>query len=91
VIVDRTFIILIIIFTALVVNFLYLTTGYPMPQAPQQQQGGLQPSPGQKAALDSFQNQAKPFGWLVDMIQHITGTGSPQPQPGQDQVGRKAI
>ena len=54
-----------------------------MPQAPQQQQqGGLQPSPGQKAALDSFQNQAKPFGWLVDMINHITGVAPPA-QVGQ--------
>lgn len=54
----------------------------------QAQPGGLQPSPGQKAALDSFSNQQRPFGWLMDMIQHITGQvqqPAGQPQSGQQQ------
>lgn len=55
-----------------------------MAQAPQSQpqQGGLAAAmPNAAAVADQFQNQQKPFGWLMDMIQHITG--QMQPQAGQ--------
>ena len=48
---------------------------------------GLEPNKGQKAALDSFQGQQKPFGWLMEMIQHITGSAQNEPQqPAQPQA-----
>lgn len=63
------------------------------PQAGQQaqpaQKGLAAAMPNAAAVADQFQNQQKPFGWLMDMIQHITGSmgqgTQPQPQGGQPQ------
>lgn len=81
---DRIWWALIGLFIIAVIN-LYLivkATEQQMPQAPQtNQQGPLAKAmPGQAAIADQFQNQAKPFGWLVDMINHITGAA---PTTGQ--------
>lgn len=86
---DRIWWALIGLFVIAVIN-LYLivkSTEQQMPQAPQtNQQGPLAKAmPGAAAVADQFQNQAKPFGWLVDMINHITGAAPPQQHPGQPQ------
>lgn len=43
---------------------------------------GLEPNKGQKMALDQMNGQ-KPFGWLMEMIQHITGSAQNEPQQPQ--------
>lgn len=64
-----------------------------MPQQqsqPQANTGGFPMSPAQKMATEQMANQQRPFGWLMDMIAHITGQGQPQ-QPAQpnQQTGAK--
>lgn len=56
-----------------------------MPQQqpqPQADASGFPMSAAQKMATEQMANQQAPFGWLIGLIQHITGGGQPA-QPGQ--------
>lgn len=61
------------------------------PQQAKPQAGGIPMSPAQEMAVKQMGTQQQPFGWLMDMIQHITGTMGqgtiPQPQ-GQAPQGK---
>lgn len=61
--------------------------GYGQQQGQQPSQGGLAAKmPNAAAIAQQFQGQQRPFGWLMDMISHITGQLSTQGgQPQQQQ------